>query len=187
MKNIGVLASHGGSNLQAVIDGTKTGILNASVSVVISNNKGAFALERARLEGIPAICLTQKNDGNMLRTLQKHQVDILVLAGYLKKVNPLVIEAYKDCIFNIHPSLLPKYGGKGMYGLNVHRAVIESGDKYTGATIHRVTGEYDDGEILAQNRVPVMPEDSPESLAARVLATEHSLLVETLHKILAML
>ena len=185
MKGIAVFASHGGSNLQAIIDAVESGRLNARVAVVISNNSAAFALERARRAGIPSYHMSERTvsgdlDEAVLRVLREHQADIVFLAGYLKKIGSRVLEAYDGNIYNIHPSLLPKFGGKGMHGLHVHEAVLLSGDEETGVTIHRVTADYDDGDVVVQRFVPVLSGDTPESLAARVLDAEHGLLVEVL-------
>ena len=179
-KNLAVFASGGGSNLQSIIDACKSGKLNARVCTVISNNKNACALRRAMSEGIPAYHLLSEQ--TILDTLRKHNTHLIFLTGYLKKIGPSILEAYE--IYNIHPSLLPKYGGKGMYGINVHKAVIEAGDTETGITIHRADSEYDTGPIVAQRTVPVLPGDTPESLAARVLEQEHIFIVETLAEIL---
>jgi len=189
MKNIAVFASHGGSDLQAIIDGCKAGKLSARVCVVISNNSNSKALERAKNEGIPAFHISEKTASDslgetMLNTLQTHKTDIVFLAGYLKKIPAQILQTYENKIFNIHPSLLPKYGGKGMFGINVHKAVLEAGDTETGITIHRVTTEYDEGDILAQRKVPVHANDTPEILAARVLEQEHIFIVEVLSRIL---
>ncbi|MCL2049354.1 MAG: phosphoribosylglycinamide formyltransferase [Defluviitaleaceae bacterium] len=182
--NIAVLASHGGSNLQAIIDGCKSGKIGGRVCVVISNNGGSMALKRAANEGIPAFHISKATAPDfeelLLKTLQTHGSDIVFLAGYLKKVPTNVLEAYKGKIYNIHPSLLPKYGGKGMFGINVHAAVLAAGETETGVTIHRVTAEYDEGDILAQKKVRVLADDTPEALAARVLEQEHGLLAEFL-------
>ena len=185
MKRIAVFASHGGSNLQAIIDGCNAGKINAKVAAVISNNPDAFALKRAKNAGILGCCLNKKFCGNSLteetlKLLQLHNIDIVFLAGYLKKLPQRVLQVYKDRLFNIHPSLLPKYGGKGMYGINVHRAVLEAGEKESGATVHKVVGEYDTGDIISQKKVPIFEGDTPETLAKRVLAAEHELVVETL-------
>jgi len=189
--NIAVFASHGGSDLQAVIDACKAGKLKAEVRAVISNNADSTALQRARDNGIPAYHFDAQNewlegilDTAILNTLKRHDVQIVFLAGYLKKLGTKVSKAYEGSVYNIHPSLLPKYGGKGMYGLNVHKAVINAGETETGITIHRVTGEYDAGEIIAQRKVAVLKDDTPETLAARVLEQEHIFIVETLAKII---
>jgi len=191
VKNIAVFASGGGSDLQAIIDACKFGRLNARVCIVISNNSGSMALQRAQNEGIPAFHFSAKVIGGSvalekrtLDTLLEHQTDLVFLAGYLKKMGASVLQAYENRIYNIHPSLLPKYGGAGMYGINVHRAVLEAGETETGITIHRVSGEYDTGEIIAQRKVPVLDGDTPEVLAARVLAQEHVFIVDVLADIL---
>jgi len=190
VKNIAVFASGGGSGLQAIIDACKSGRLNARVCVVISNNSVATALQRASSEGIPALHLSAGVIGDpgalerrMLDALLEHKADLVFLAGYLKKIGSGILSAYENRILNVHPSLLPKHGGKGMHGLNVHRAVLEAGETETGVTIHRVSAEYDSGEIVAQARVPVLAGDSPETLAARVLAREHELIVEVLESL----
>ena len=187
-KNIAVFASHGGSDLQAIIDGCKTEQINARVCVVISNNSGSFALQRAKNENIPAIHISEKTAGGSLaaitlNTLISYKTDIIFLAGYLKKIPDNVLEIYNNRIFNIHPSLLPKFGGKGMYGINVHKAVLDAGETETGITIHRVTAAYDTGEILAQKKVPIAANDTPETLAARVLTQEHIFIVEFLSQL----
>ena len=187
---IAVFASHGGSDLQAIIDGCKGGALAAEVCVVISNNSGSLALERARREGIPALHLSAKQSGdeerlaiNILAVLETHQADMIFLAGYMRRLHSSILERFSNRVFNIHPALLPKYGGQGMYGLHVHEAVIAAGETETGVTIHRVNAAYDDGEIVAQTTVPVMPQDTPETLAARVLEREHTFLVEVIGRI----
>ena len=188
--NVAVFASHGGSDLQAIIDGCKNNKMNAQVVAVISNNSDSMALQRARNEKIPAYHLSAKKSGSedslakeILNVLSKHGVDMIFLAGYMRMLHISVLEKYDHRIFNIHPALLPKFGGKGMYGMNVHKAVIEAGETETGVTIHRVNAEYDSGEIVSQTKVPVMEGDTPETLAARVLAREHEFLVEVLSDI----
>ena len=188
--NVAVFVSHGGSDLQAIIDGCKNNKMNAQVVAVISNNSDSMALQRARNEKIPAYHLSAKKSGSedslakeILDVLSKHGVDMIFLAGYMRMLHISVLEKYDHRIFNIHPALLPKFGGKGMYGMNVHKAVIEAGETETGVTIHRVNAEYDSGEIVAQTKVPVMEGDTPETLAARVLAREHEFLVEVLSDI----
>jgi phosphoribosylglycinamide formyltransferase-1 len=187
---IGFFASHGGSNVQAIIDACKSGWLDMKPAVVICNNFGAYVLERAKKEGIPAYCLNLKNyvteealEKAILGVLEKHEVDIIVLAGYMKKVTSKVLEKYKGRILNIHPALLPKFGGKGMYGKFVHEAVLTAGEKISGATVHLADEEYDRGEILGQREVSVLEDDTSEILAARVLEQEHLLYPEVLQKI----
>ena len=185
--NIAVFASHGGSDLQAIIDGCKTEAIAARVAAVISNNGDSMALQRAEKEGVPAYYLSAKKCGGeeplaeeLLRVLEEHQIDMIFLAGYMRMLHPSVLEKYRDRVFNIHPALLPKYGGRGMYGMHVHTAVITAGEKESGVTIHRVNAEYDSGEIVAQATVPVLEGDTPEVLAARVLEREHTFRVEVI-------
>ena len=187
---IAVFASHGGSDLQAIVDGCKNRQLNSQVAVVISNNGDSLALQRAEKEGIPHFYLSAKNmEGEenlarrLLEVLEEFSVDMIFLAGYLRLLHPSILERYEGRIFNIHPALLPKYGGKGMYGKNVHAAVIAAGESQSGVTIHRVSAEYDAGEIVAQTTVPVLEGDSVETLAARVLEREHTFLVEVIARI----
>ncbi|ROL59729.1 phosphoribosylglycinamide formyltransferase [Bacteroidetes/Chlorobi group bacterium MS-B_bin-24] len=187
---IGFLASHNGSNLQAIIDAIKKGELDAIPCVVISNNSNAFALERARREGIPAYHISSKHfeteeelDNAILETLLKHDVNIVCLAGYMKKVGPKVLRHFKNRVLNIHPALLPKFGGKGMYGKFVHEAVLKAGETQSGCTVHLVDEIYDHGRILGQKVVPVYPDDTVETLSARVLEQEHKLYPEVLQKI----
>lgn len=185
--NIAVFASHGGSDMQAIIDGCKNKKINATVSVIIGNNEDSMALKRAEKEGIDHYHLSVKTEGSeeklaerILEVLEDYAVDMIFLAGYMKLLDASILRKYHNRVFNIHPALLPKYGGKGMYGINVHRAVIESKDTETGITIHRVNEIYDSGEIVAQTLVPVLPGDDPETLAARVLEREHTFLVEVI-------
>jgi len=190
--NIAVFASHGGSDLQAIIDGCKSNQINAKVVVVISNNGDSMALKRANHEEIPAYHLSAKKCGDeevlakeILKVLSEYSVDMIFLAGYMRMLHVSVLEKYDNRIFNIHPALLPKFGGKGMYGMNVHSAVIEANEQETGVTIHRVNAEYDSGEIVAQTKVPVLEGDTAEVLAARVLEREHEFLVEVISDIVS--
>lgn len=191
MMNIAIFASHGGSNMQAVIDAVSSGRLSARISVVISNNSTSLALQRAEKTGIPAYHLSGKTEGGdealsqrILNVLSEYNTDIILLLGYMRILPIEVIHRYHRRIFNIHPALLPKYGGKGMYGIHVHEAVITAGDSVSGVTIHRVDEDYDRGEIVAQTQVPVLPGDNAEALATRVLEREHTFLVETVEAIL---
>lgn len=173
---LAVCVSGRGSNLVALLDALGGSPL-AQVVLVLSNRVDSPALERSRERGIPAEVLERWQDPtDWLERLRRHQVGLLVLAGYLKLVPAGVISEYRGRILNIHPALLPDFGGPGMYGLRVHEAVLRSGRQVSGATVHLVDEEYDRGEILGQARVPVLPEDTPESLAARVLRAEHRLL-----------
>lgn len=188
--NIGFLASHNGSNMQAIIDACKSGVLHAYPAVVVSNNSKLGALERAKKEGIPYYHISGKHypdlkdlDQAILTVMTDHLVDIIVLAGYMKKLGQKTLAHYDRRILNIHPALLPKYGGKGMYGMNVHEAVISSDENESGVSIHIVDGGYDTGPIIAQSRVPVTPSDTPLTLAEKVLKQEHVLFPETLQKI----
>ena len=182
---LGFLASGRGSNILAILNDRKEGKLDAEPAVVISNNATAGALEYAREAGIPAFHLStqthpEKLDDVITDTLKSHAVDWVILAGYMKKIGPQLLEEFQGKIFNIHPSLLPKHGGKGMFGIHVHESVLASGDSETGVTIHLVDGEYDQGRILAQKRVKVEEGDDAVTLAARVLKLEHQLYSETL-------
>ena len=189
MLQLGFLASHRGSNMQAVIDACTEGRLNAKPAVIISNKSKSGAGERAKREEIPFYHLSSRThpgpaalDTAILDTLLHHEVDLVILVGYMKKIGPKTLARYRGKILNIHPALLPKFGGKGMYGPRVHEAVLASGEKETGVTIHLVDGKYDAGPIVAQTRVPVFKEDTVESLARRVLDREHTFLVEILQK-----
>ena len=192
MLNIAVFASHGGSDLQAIIDGCKSGKINAEVALVISNNSDSMALQRARNENIDCYHISgaiipdeDELNNKILELLESHNIDIIFLAGYMKKIGIPILKKYENMIFNIHPALLPKFGGKGMYGINVHTAVIEAKEKVTGVTVHRVNGEYDAGDIIAQTTVDVLENDTPEILAQRVLEREHTFLVEVINDIIS--
>lgn len=188
--NLGFFASHGGSNMQALIDATKRGELDARPVLLISNNRSSQATVRAQQEGIPFLVMNSVThpefealDQAMLDALREHAVDLIVLAGYMKMIGPKVLEAYDGRILNIHPALLPKFGGHGMFGQHVHRAVLDAGETVTGVTIHLVNSEYDEGRIIAQAEVPVLPDDTVESLAARVLKKEHEFFAQTLQEV----
>lgn len=188
--NVGFLASHGGSNFQAIVDAIKSGKLSAVASCVISNNSKAFVRERAEKENIPFYHISGKTHPNpedhdkaIIDAFKHHDVNIVCLAGYMKKLSDTVLNEFHGRVLNIHPALLPKFGGKGMYGINVHKAVIESGEKTSGVTVHLVDSKYDRGRILAQTKVPVEKDDTPEDLADRVLTAEHQIYWQTLVKI----
>lgn len=187
---IAVFVSGSGTNLQSIIDRCADGTIPAKVELVISSRAEAYGLVRAEKAGIERVVYRRKDfpDDNaadifLLNALEKHQIDLIALAGYLKMVSPSVIKKYRHRIVNIHPGLLPKYGGQGMYGEHVHEAVIASGDKESGVTIHFVDEIYDHGLILAQEKVPVMIGDTPETLAERVLRVEHALYPKVLRGI----
>ena len=183
--SIAVFASGGGTNLQSLINASRQGSIHGKLAAVISNNSGAYALERARKSGIAGYHISGKKypdkeifANTMLETLHRHEINLIVLAGYMKLLPVEVVRKFKDRIINIHPALLPKFGGKGMYGMNVHKAVIESGDEISGATVHFVDEIFDHGTNLIQRTVPVFSDDNPETLAARVLEVEHKILPE---------
>ncbi len=187
---LGFLASHNGSNMQAIIEACKTGALQATPAVIISNNAESGALSRAERESIPYYHLSAKThpipealDRAILGTLQAHEVDIVVLAGYMKKLGEQTLAHYAGALLNIHPALLPKFGGQGMYGIHVHEAVLAAGETETGVTIHLVTEEYDSGTIIGQEKVPVLPGDTPQTLQQRVLKTEHAFFPKVLQMI----
>jgi len=180
--NIGVFASGRGSNFQAILNAIQEGLLPARVVLVLSNKGAAGALEIARARSLAAVHLSQKqfpDEGSfsaaMLHVLKEHNVQIVALAGYLKKIPLNVVREYRNRILNIHPALLPSFGGAGMYGHYVHEAVIASGAKLSGATVHLVDEEYDRGPIVLQKAVTVDALDTPETLAEKVLKIEHEI------------
>jgi phosphoribosylglycinamide formyltransferase-1 len=191
LARIAVFISGSGTNLQALIDGTKAGILAGRVVWVVSSSAKAYGLTRAQKEGIETFVFKYKKypsreaaEKDLLDKLRERKIDYIALAGYLKLVPSNVVAAYRNRIVNIHPALLPKYGGAGMYGHRVHEAVLAAGDKESGATVHLVDEIYDHGKILEQVRVPVYPDDTPDSLAARVLEQEHKLYPRALNKLI---
>lgn len=177
MLRVGVLVSGGGTNLQAILDAIDAGLIrNAKVEVVISNNAGAFALERSKKHGIPAECLSPKdfasrNEFNeaLVAKIDSYDLDLIVLAGYLVKIPEIMIEKYRNKIINIHPSLIPSFCGVGFYGLKVHEAALQRGVKITGATVHFVDEGMDSGPIILQKAVEVKKGDTPEILQRRVM------------------
>lgn len=187
---LAVFASHGGSNLQALIEACISGQIDGEIVVVVSNNNKAYALERGRSHGIDALAISPKdyesnNDyaTELVSQLTRRNVDLICLAGYMKKIPVSVLRRFPRRVINIHPALLPKYGGQGMYGIHVHEAVIAAGEKETGVSIHLVDEVYDHGAIIAQRRLPVRVDDTPESLQQRVLEVEHQLYPETVARI----
>ena len=178
---IGVLASGGGTNLQAIIDSCERGEIDGDVVVVITNVPDAHALKRAENHGIAAYCFPhegatrEQHETDVVECLAKHKVDLVCLAGYLRMLTPGMVDKYKGRILNTHPALLPSFGGKGMHGIHVHRAVLDYGAKVSGCTIHVVTAEVDGGPIVMQKAVPVLEDDTPETLQERVLKEEHKL------------
>ena len=178
MLNIGVLISGGGTNLQAIIDETKSGGINGTIKLVISNKENAYGLERARLSGIKAVYET--NEDKIIELLKENNIDLIVLAGYLKIITPKFVDEFRNKIINIHPSLIPSFCGKGYYGEKVHQGVIDYGAKVTGATVHFVDEGADTGAIIMQETVNVEQGDDAKSLAKRVLEVEHRILKESI-------
>ncbi len=178
--------------MQAVIDACREGRLHATPAVLVCNNRNAEAIRRAEKHDIPGYVLNAVRhpvpddlDRAMLDAIEMHGSELILLAGFMKKLGPRVLSAYRGRILNVHPSLLPRYGGKGMFGTHVHQAVLAAREKVTGVTVHLADDEYDQGKILAQAEVPVLDGDSVETLAARVLEKEHDLLVSTLRRIVS--
>ena len=178
MLNIGVLISGSGTNLQAIIDETKAGGINGTIKVVISSKKNAYGLERARLSGIESVYETDED--KIIDILEKNNIDLIVLAGYLKIITPKFVDKFRNKIINIHPSLIPSFCGKGYYGEKVHQGVIDYGSKVTGATVHFVDEGADTGAIIMQDTVNVEQDDDVKSLSKRVLEVEHRILKESI-------
>jgi phosphoribosylglycinamide formyltransferase-1 len=192
MLRIGVLASHQGTNFQAIANACQQGRVQANVALLICNNSDAPVMARARKSGVPAVhlsSLTHPSSGALDETMNNHlvdeDIDLVVLAGYMKKLGPRVLAAYRDRIINVHPSLLPRHGGAGFYGSRVHKAVIESGDSETGATVHLVNDDYDMGKTLLQAKIKVNADETPDSLAERLYPIEHELLIEVIQQFAA--
>ena len=185
---ISVLVSGNGSNLQCIIDAVEDGrIANSKIVGVISSSENAYALERARQHEIPAAAVTKYEYADMrdrmdaiLKILDGEHPDLIVLAGYLSILPAKVVEKYRGKIINIHPALLPKFGGKDFYGIHVHEAVLAAGEKESGATVHYVDEGVDTGQIILQEKVPVLPGDDPQTLRERVLEIEHKILPEAI-------
>lgn len=182
MIKIAVLVSGGGTNLQSLIDGCKSGFIPGEIVLVVSSKPDAYALERARKENIEASVIEKKLFKNeeeysaeIQKAVDKKKADLICLAGFLLKLAPNIVRTYKNKILNIHPALLPEFGGPGMYGIRVHETVLKSGQKYSGCTVHLVDEEFDHGPIVLQKRVPVEAGDTPVKLAERVLKEEHEL------------
>lgn len=182
---LAVFASGGGSNLQVLLDAPNTG----HVVLVISDRHSAGALQRAVERGIAVAVISPAEHPDfgqaLLDTLVEYEVEAIALAGYLRHIPDVVVQAYRNRILNIHPSLLPAFGGKGLYGRRVHQAVLDYGAKVTGATVHFVDETYDTGPIVLQKAVPVFPDDTAESLAERVLAVEHRIYPEAVQLLVA--
>lgn len=175
---LAIFASGGGSNFQAIVDAAHAGNLSAEVVLCVASNLNAGVIQRANQAGIPVHVLDSsfpKDATSLLDVLAAHKVTFVALAGFMKLIPDFLIQNYPRAIVNIHPALLPNFGGKGMFGKHVHHAVLTSGVTESGATVHWVDHEYDTGEIILQEKVPVYPEDTVETLAARVLNLEHRL------------
>ncbi|HEY1926252.1 MAG TPA: phosphoribosylglycinamide formyltransferase [Caulobacteraceae bacterium] len=186
--DLAFLASNNGSSLRAIVAAIRAGELAARPRVVVSNRRAAPALEFARAEGIEALFIPTMPDpdiadGRLAQALQASGADLVILSGYLRKLGPRTLAAFQGRILNIHPALLPDFGGQGMYGRRVHEAVLASGAAASGATVHLVDEAYDHGPVVAQCRLPVRPGETAESLEARVMAAEPKLFVETLQRI----
>ena len=187
MTHLVVFASGSGTNFQAIIDAVEAGKIPAVITGLLTNKREAKAVKRAEKHGIPVRVLSDKDYDDqqqyvneLLSQLEAWSADLLVLAGYMRKIPEPVVATYRNRIVNIHPSLLPKYGGKGFYGDRVHRAVLEAGEKETGVTVHLVDEEYDRGPVLEQRKVEVKDDDTVDSLAFRIHKTEHQLYPEVL-------
>ncbi|MDF1544612.1 MAG: phosphoribosylglycinamide formyltransferase [bacterium] len=188
---IAVFLSGGGSNFQALLDAHKAGILSGKVVLVLSNNKKAGGLEKARAAGVESMVYRSKDFESeeaaslfLLEKLREADVGYIALCGYLRLLPVEVVREFSGRILNVHPALLPKYGGRGMYGHFVHEAVIAAGEKESGVTVHMADEIYDHGKILEQVKVEVLPDDTPESLAARILKQEHKLYPRVLEKLI---
>ncbi len=191
MLNIAVFGSGRGSNFRAILIAIENGAIpEARIVCVVSNNSSAGILHTAREHAIPAYHLSsmqfpvhEEFVERLLGLLEEHETHVIALAGYMKLLPPEVIAHFRHRIINIHPALLPKFGGRGMYGHHVHEAVLAAGERESGATVHLVDEAYDHGPLLMQKKVPVLPGDTPDSLAARVLVAEHELYPEVLRRI----
>ncbi|HKJ34867.1 MAG TPA: phosphoribosylglycinamide formyltransferase [Balneolales bacterium] len=191
MKNLVVFASGSGTNFQAIIDAVESGVFSARIKGLIVNKNSIQAIDRAKKHNIPVEIIRRKDFNTkedyiacLRSTLHRWSPDLIVLAGYLRKIPDSIISIFHNQIINIHPSLLPKYGGKGYYGIHVHEAVLANEEKESGCTVHVVSEEYDQGHILGQTKVPVKPGDTPKILQRRILEKEHQLLIQVIKEIL---
>lgn len=182
MSNLVVFASGSGTNFRSIIEACERNEISADITGLITDKAGIGAIDHAQEFEIPHKVILPANFSSehdfaqaLITQLNRWNADLIILAGYLKKIPEQVINTYADRILNIHPALLPKFGGKGFYGMKVHRAVIESGETESGCSVHIVTKEFDEGPVLGQIKVPVKDDDTPESLAKRVLEQEHQL------------
>lgn len=188
MPKIVVLVSGSGTNLQAIIDAIKTGVLNCKISTVIAD-RDCYAIERAKAANIPAYIVERKLErANLSQTISKYidkDCDLIILAGFLSILDGNFTKSWENKIINIHPSLLPKYGGAGMWGLKVHQAVLANKDTESGCTVHFVNDEIDGGKIIHQERIPVYPADDAQTLQKRLIQVEHQALVLAIKKLLS--
>ncbi len=188
MTNIAFLASHNGSAAKAITSACKSGILAAKPVLLISNNSNAGALDWAKDLGVDSIIINNSNtkdvDMDIAKNLTDYKIDLVICSGYMKLIGPKTISCVDGKILNIHPALLPQYGGKGMYGRNVHEAVFKNRDKKTGATIHLVDGEYDRGRIIAQKEIDIASIDGVDDIEQKVKNAEPDFYIQTLHKII---
>lgn len=183
MLNVAVFASGGGSNFQALLNKHHEGLLHVNFALMVGNNSKAISFQRAKDNGIPTLHISPshyKDEAEyierLIDELKFRDIDLIILAGYMKKIPLAVVKKFENKIINIHPGLLPGFGGKGMYGMNVHEAVLEYGAKISGITIHFVDGAYDHGPVILQKTLNVIDSDTPESLAERILILEHKYL-----------
>ena len=185
MYNLVIFASGGGTTLQAIIDAIANKELDCKINLVISNSPDAYALERAKNAGIETYVIQNKKSDEMdlelEQILKNHEIDLIVLAGYLKKIGPRLVEKYT--IINTHPSLIPKFCGKGMYGMKVHEAVVNAGEKISGATVHYVNQNYDEGNIISQTIIDVLPNDTADDVAEKVKAAEKIQLINVIRNL----
>ena len=188
MKRLAILASGGGTNAEAIINYFK-GRHDVSIDQIMSNKSDAYVLERAKNHGIEHSIFSKGDlvSGKVLSLLKEQNIDLIILAGFLLLVPKEIVDSYPNRILNIHPALLPKYGGKGMYGDRVHKAVIQNGEKESGITIHYVNQNYDEGDVIVQAKCPVQKDDSPESLASKIHALEYAHYPVTIDKIVSKL
>lgn len=187
MKNIVLFASGNGTNAENMIRYFKKKN-TAAVKQVVTNNPEAGVIQRAKKRGVPVTIIdkeTLQKPEKLLADLKKMEIDLIVLAGFLKKIPEEIVKAFPDRIMNIHPALLPKYGGKGMYGMHVHEAVIQNKEAFSGITIHFVNEKYDEGGIIFQSKIPVYEDDTPESLAARIHKLEYEHFPKVVEKVLS--
>jgi phosphoribosylglycinamide formyltransferase-1 len=189
---LGFLASHNGSSMRAIVAACGDGRVRATPTVLVSNNRDSGAMTWAADSGLAAVHVSATAAGSdaaadaaIAAALSAHDADLIILAGYMRKLGPLTLKAFHRRILNVHPALLPKFGGQGMYGAHVHAAVLKAGEAETGVTIHLVDEVYDHGAVVAQASVPVLPGDTPETLAVRSQAREQTLYPDVLQRIIS--